>query len=107
MLDARAQYAKDSKPATTLDLGFVMENGAIPVKSEPRVHKVWIHAFEMETGDYFWGGFMSLVTESDRWVFQHPDVDDPYSTDIVAPDAIPANTNKVKKSKNSKETGKK
>lgn len=77
MLDARARYTSESKDAATLQLMVSPQDGAVPVKSEPQVRKVWIHPFEMETGDYFWGGYMSLVTEGDHWVFHHPEIENP------------------------------
>jgi hypothetical protein len=55
MLEKRAQYADDAKDAATLTLSVSQDGNPIPTKTEPRVRKVWIHPFEMETGDYFWG----------------------------------------------------
>ena len=57
MLDQRAQYQDSAKAAKSLEV----------IKTKPQVRKIWIYPFELESGDYFWGGFISIVTEQDRW----------------------------------------
>lgn len=57
MLEKRANYQDTAKAAKSLDI----------IKTKPEVRKIWVYPFEMESGDYFWGGFISIVTEQDRW----------------------------------------
>ena len=77
MLDGRSHYQDDAPELKLKASGpFAVSDGE-PVRTSPQVHKVWVHPFEMETGDYFWGGFMSLVTKGDQWSFRYPDATNP------------------------------
>lgn len=75
MLDTRAEY-DDPRLAQELMMreagieGF--QNGPVPVRSRPKLAAIWIHPHEMASHDYFWGGWMSVVVESDQWVLSKP-----------------------------------
>lgn len=77
LLDGRAHY-QESAPELKLKASgpFAISDGE-PIRTQPQVHKVWVYPFEMETGDYFWGGFMSLVTKGDQWTFRYADTMNP------------------------------
>ena len=74
MLDKRAEYEEldEQRNVRQLDLkeggidGF--SSGPIPVRSRPKVASIWIHPHEMASHDYFWGGWMSVVVETDQWI---------------------------------------
>ena len=69
MLDRRAEYDSASGVGR-LSLQESSSSGMpgpIPVRSQPKVAEVWIHAHEMASRDYFWGGWMSVVVEPDEW----------------------------------------
>lgn len=78
MLDKRAEYDDPENPKNTSDPalreggieGF--GSGPVPVRSRPKVASIWIHPHEMASHDYFWGGWMSVVTEADQWVLSQP-----------------------------------
>lgn len=77
MLDARAGY--ESGPNVVPDNVSLKEGGVdgfrnspVPVRSRPKVAPIWIHPHETATRDYFWGGWMSVVVESDQWVLSKP-----------------------------------
>lgn len=89
MLNVRSQYEDPAGEARSLELGAVYP---VPTKTEPRVRKVWIHPFEMTTGDYFWGGFMSMVTEEERWILRYPEA-------ASHQEKAPAITKKIEKKK--------
>ena len=75
MLDTRADY---DDPKTIQDLKMReagiegLRDSPIPVRSRPKVAAIWIHPHEMASHDYFWGGWMSVVVESDQWVLTKP-----------------------------------
>lgn len=75
MLDSRADY-EDVRAAQDLRMreagidGF--RQGPVPVRTRPKVASVWIHPHETASRDYFWGGWMSLVVEGDRWLLTKP-----------------------------------
>ncbi len=77
VLDGRAHYQEDSPELKLKASGPFATPDGEPVRLQPQVHKVWVHPFEMETGDYFWGGYMSLLTKGDQWSFRYPDDADP------------------------------
>ena len=77
MLDGRAHYNDDAPELKLKASGPFVQPEGEPVRIQPQVHKVWVHPFEMETGDYFWGGYMSLVTKGDQWMFRYPDTANP------------------------------
>ena len=77
MLDGRSHYVDDAPELKLKASGPFAQPEGEPIRLQPQVHKVWIHPFEMETGDYFWGGYMSLVTKGDQWMFRYPDTLNP------------------------------
>lgn len=77
MLDARAAY--DGGPGSLGDNVSVKEagvegfrNSPVPVRTRPKVAPIWIFPHETATRDYFWGGWISVVVESDQWVMSKP-----------------------------------
>ncbi len=78
MLDKRAEYEDMNNSKSTFDPmlkeggidGF--GQGPVPVRTRPKVASIWIHPHEMASHDYFWGGWMSVVTEADQWVLSQP-----------------------------------
>ena len=75
MLDTRAEY-EDMKAVQELRMREAgiegMRNNPVPVRTRPKVAAIWIHAHEMASHDYFWGGWMSVVVEADQWVLTKP-----------------------------------
>lgn len=80
MLDRRAEYEDPAdRSSHRLRLRESTSDGLpgpVPVRSQPKVAEVWIHAHEMASRDYFWGGWMSVVVESDQWEMKRPEVMD-------------------------------
>lgn len=77
MLDKRAEYDTPQTvpmPAAGLKEGGIQgfSSAPIPVRTRPKVASIWIHPHEMASHDYFWGGWMSVVVESDQWVLSKP-----------------------------------
>ena len=69
MLDERAKYG-EAPPDLELTEGGLDEfrNHPIPVRTREKVSAVWIHRTETASHDYFWGGWISLVTDVPQWV---------------------------------------
>lgn len=72
MLDVRADYdGKDKDEASSLKLGdnqvLKDANGGVPLRTMPKTAHVWIFPHETPTKEYFWGGWISVVVEGDRW----------------------------------------
>ena len=77
MLEVRADYdGKDKVEASELKLGDnqVLQDtsGAVPVRTTPRTAHVWIFPHETPSKEYFWGGWISVVVEGDRWEVESP-----------------------------------
>ena len=77
MLEERANYAgKDREQAESLRLGSgqaLAEVGANgPLRTAPKVARIWIFPHETPTKEYFWGGWISVVVESDKWNVDRP-----------------------------------
>lgn len=79
MLDRRADYdaAIDGGDRTAIpDLkeggldGF--RNAPVPVRTRAQVAPIWIFPHETASRDYFWGGWISVVTEEPQWVLTKP-----------------------------------
>jgi hypothetical protein len=77
MLEKRAAY--EEKEATELrdlklaDNGSIQEmGGGIPARTMPRVAHVWIFPHETPAKEYFWGGWLSVVVEGDKWKIDKP-----------------------------------
>ena len=77
MLEVRADYqGKDKDEASSLKLGDnqVLQdtNFAVPVRTVPKAAHVWIFPHETPNKEYFWGGWISVVVEGDRWEVERP-----------------------------------
>lgn len=44
------------------------QNSPIPTRTRPKVAAVWIYPTDTAGGDYFWGGWLSVLLERDEWV---------------------------------------
>jgi len=98
MLEVRADYeGKGKDEASELKLGdnqvLQETNGGVPVRTTPRTAHVWIFPHETPSKEYFWGGWISVVVEGDRW-----EVERPSSATNEKPTTMPVKkTNKEKK----------
>ncbi len=76
MLDVRADYqGKEQAEASSLKLGIddhLPGHSDAPVRTAPKTAHIWIYPHETPTKEYFWGGWMSVVVEGDRWVIDKP-----------------------------------
>jgi hypothetical protein len=77
MLEVRADYdGKEKDEASELKLGdnHVLQDtsGAVPVRTTPKTAHVWIFPHETPSKEYFWGGWISVVVEGDRWEIERP-----------------------------------
>ena len=77
MLELRADYeGKDKDEASSLKLGDnqVLQgaNLGIPIRTVPKTAHVWIFPHETPNKEYFWGGWISVVVEGDRWEVERP-----------------------------------
>lgn len=79
MLDQRSEYDDGKEGSVSNSQPSLQERGIegfgnnpVPVRSRPKVASIWIHAHEMASRDYFWGGWMSVVVEPDQWVLSQP-----------------------------------
>jgi len=77
MLEVRADYdGKDKDEASELKLGddhaLHDASGAAPVRTTPKTAQIWIFPHETPSKEYFWGGWISVVVEGDRWEIERP-----------------------------------
>jgi hypothetical protein len=77
MLEVRADYeGKEKDEASSLKLGDnqVLQgaNLGIPIRTVPKAAHVWIFPHETPNKEYFWGGWISVVVEGDRWEVERP-----------------------------------
>ena len=76
MLDRRADYEGQGEGDSSPNLkeggldGF--HNAPVPVRTRAQVAPVWIFPHETASRDYFWGGWISIVTEEPQWVLTRP-----------------------------------
>ena len=77
MLDHRADY--DGQAAGSAALPALREGGLegfhgapVPVRTRAQVAPVWIFPHETASRDYFWGGWISIVTEEPQWLLTRP-----------------------------------
>jgi len=85
MLEKRADYDSDLSENQELKLEAggaltTIEVGA-PRRTAPRIAHVWIYPHELEKEGYFWGGWVSIVVEGDRWAFAPSGLASPESPD--------------------------
>ena len=72
LLEERADYPNREKAeASALKLTDAEvkrdQVTGVPIRTPPRVAHVWIYPHETPTKEYFWGGWISVVVEGDRW----------------------------------------
>ncbi len=76
MLELRADYeGHEREEAQSLSLGVPNKgHGGVkmPSRTAPKTAHVWIFPHETPNREYFWGGWISLVIEGDKWEFDHP-----------------------------------
>ena len=77
MLEVRADYdGKEKREAENLKLGNGQTlrevSGGFPVRTAPKIAHVWIFPHETPTKEYFWGGWVSVVVEGDKWEVERP-----------------------------------
>jgi Type IV conjugative transfer system lipoprotein (TraV) len=77
MLEVRADYdGKNKEEASELKLGddhaLREANVAVPVRTMPKTAQIWIFPHETPSKEYFWGGWISVVVEGDRWEIERP-----------------------------------
>jgi hypothetical protein len=70
MLEELADYAGQEKEmAASLHLGQdqALRDSAVPVRTAAKTAHIWIVPHETAGKEYFWGGWISVVVEGDRW----------------------------------------
>ena len=76
MLDKRAEYDAADGPTDDLRLDTAdneaTPDGAVPVRTMPKTAHVWIHPHETAAKEYFWGGWITIVVEGDKWELSRP-----------------------------------
>jgi hypothetical protein len=76
MLELRADYeGREREEAQSLSLGMPNKGQAgakMPSRTAPKTAHDWIFPHETPNREYFWGGWISLVIEGDKWEFDQP-----------------------------------
>ncbi len=77
MLEVRADYkGTDQMEASALKLGDGSgrqgTSSCVPMRIAPKTANIWIFPHETPAKEYFWGGWISVVVEGDRWELDHP-----------------------------------
>ena len=78
MLEVRADYdGREKTEAASLKLAdgqalHEISNG-LPVRTAPKIAHVWIFPHETPSKEYFWGGWISVVVEGDKWEVERPE----------------------------------
>ena len=76
MLENRADYEapgrEDSSPALKESGIEGFAKNPVPVRTRGQVAACWIVPHETASRDYFWGGWISLVTDEPQWVLSKP-----------------------------------
>ena len=78
MLEDRSEYEADAEDdANSLKLSSAgalsdAEASNVPVRIAPRTANVWIFPHETEAKEYFWGGWITIIVEGDRWELAKP-----------------------------------
>ncbi|MBM4253414.1 MAG: TraV family lipoprotein [Deltaproteobacteria bacterium] len=72
LLEERADYgSREKAEAGSLKLTDAEvkrePTTGIPIRTPPKVAQIWIYPHETPTKEYFWGGWISVVVEGDRW----------------------------------------
>lgn len=98
MLEQRADYdsaenwsPERAQPSLDLKEGGVegFRQAPVPVRTRPKVAAIWIHPHETPSHDYFWGGWISIVTETDGWILSQPGLMPKAPGFISAPTLLP------------------
>lgn len=102
MLEVRADYdGKNKEEASELKLGddhaLREANGAVPVRTMPKTAQIWIFPHETPSKEYFWGGWISVVVEGDRWEIERPGALAPQKP--VSPSPLPVDLKSKKQKK--------
>jgi len=73
MLDDRAQY-EGLPPLPSLREGGLegFRGKPLPSRTRPKVAMIRVHPHELPNHDYFWGGWISVLVDRDRWVLTKP-----------------------------------
>ena len=77
LLESRADYlGKAQAEAGKLSLSAAEVKresvSGVPVRTPPKVAHIWIYPHETPSKEYFWGGWISVVVEGDRWQTAEP-----------------------------------
>ena len=74
MLDQRAGYGPQEQSDVSFQQGGVdgFRNSPLPTRSRTKVAAIYAHPHEMPNRDYFWGAWISVVVERDKWVMEKP-----------------------------------
>ena len=77
MLEERADYKDmEAEEAGSLQLsagGAISPlDGGVPVRRPPRTANIWICPHETPAKEFFWGGWITIVIEGDRWELMRP-----------------------------------
>ena len=76
MLEKRADYdgaAKQEAEELKLSSGpALQETVGAPVRTAPKIAHIWIFPHETSSKEYFWGGWISVVVEGDKWNVDKP-----------------------------------
>ena len=74
MLEKRSDYKSELESQGQLKLGgdgVITElDEEMPVRSKPKIAHIWIYPHETKGREYFWGGWISVVVEGDKWEFE-------------------------------------
>lgn len=84
MLEDRADYS-DEPIEKELKLSgnnsLVAVNDGLPERTKPKVAHIWIHPHETPQKEYFWGGWLTVVVEGDKWEISRPAQAEPQEPD--------------------------
>lgn len=76
MLEQRAEYDAADGPTADLRLSAAdnetTPDDAIPVRTTAKTAHVWIHPHETTAKEYFWGGWITIVVDGDKWELTRP-----------------------------------
>ena len=76
MLEKRADYegaATQEAEELKLSSGPALDVvGVRPARTAPKIAHIWIFPHETSSKEYFWGGWISVVVEGDKWNVDKP-----------------------------------
>lgn len=90
MLNSRSGYGAglDDEEVALYQRGRQSTQTAVR-KSAPQVARVYIYPHELPSKDYFWGGYVSLVTSPDEWIANPTQADGTETSDTPAIQPLP------------------